>query len=151
MELEKVKKYFTIQEFVSKDVYDKYKEDAWQFICPMLLETLLIIRKELGKPMTINNWHKGGQFSQRGLRHNQSPLVKGKSAMYLSAHLMGKAVDFDVQGMSAVEVRNWLSNNSSILPCKIRLENLMDGKPISWVHLDVYQNEKNSKVYLFNV
>ncbi len=149
-----IQKYFKIQEFVSKKVYDKYRDDAWMFICPLLLHNLLVIRETLGKPITINNWHNGGKFSQRGLRSNLSAIFMSKfkrGRMYLSPHVMGKAVDFDVKGMGAEEVRMWLKANHKILPYKIRLEHKMNGKNINWVHLDVFNDLANNKVYEFNV
>ena len=152
--LEELKKYFSIKELVSESVYNKHGESAWKFICPMLIHTLLVIRKEIDKPITINNWANGGKFQQRGLRENTSNIVRSKTKskrLYLSAHTMGKAIDFDVKGMTAVEVREWLKNHYYILPYKIRLENEMNGKPITWVHADLFQEENNPKVYLFNV
>jgi hypothetical protein len=149
-----IKNYFFIEEFVSKKVFDKYGENAWQFLCPRLLYTILIIRKKLDRSITINNWHRGGKFSQRGLRSNLSSIFMSKfrkGRMYLSAHVMGRAIDFDVKGMTAEQVRLWLVEVEDILPYKIRLENKMNGKQISWVHLDVYWNEKNNHVYLFNI
>lgn len=151
---EKIKDYFSIKEFVNKKTYDKHGERAWMFIDPRLLRTLLIIREELGKPITINNWSSGGRFSQRGLRTNIGQIMMkmvARRKLYLSAHIMGRAVDFDVKGMAAVQVREWLVENGDLFPYKIRLENKMNGKPISWVHLDVFWSEKNPKVYLFNV
>lgn len=149
--IKQLKNYFKIEELVDETVYNTYGESAWRFFDVRLLDTLLFIRLELNKSMTINNWKWGGQFSQRGLRTNISPLVKSKTGLYLSAHLRGGAVDFDVKDMSAIEVREWLVSKSKQLPHKIRLENNMKGKPISWVHLDVDYEAKNPKVYLFDV
>lgn len=152
--LDKLKNYFSASEFVDSTVYKNYKENSFKFIDTDLLHCILIIREELGKPMTINNWKSGGKFSQRGLRTNISSIVKKKSQagrLYLSAHLFGRAVDFDVKGMSAEEVRMWIKDNPSLFPCKIRLEHKMKGNPINWVHLDTIDEDKNSKVYLFNV
>ena len=104
--LEKAKKYFNIKELVDKTVYDKHGERAWKFIDPLALECLIVVREGLGKPMTVSNWSYGGSFSQRGLRHNMSSLVKNKTYLYLSAHIFGKAFDFDVKGMTSVEVRS---------------------------------------------
>jgi len=149
-----IKKYFKIQEFVSKKVYSKYGEGAWQFMCPRLLHTMLIVRKELNKPITINTWANGGKFSQRGLRSNLSSIFMSKfkkGRMYLSAHVMGKAVDFDVKGMTAEDVRMWIKKNEKLFPYKIRLEHIMNGKPVNWVHIDVLWNKKNNHIYLFNV
>ena len=152
--IQRIKKYFKIEEFVNKKTASKYGEVSWQFLCPRLLHTMLIIREEIAKPITINTWHKGGRFSQRGLRTNIGQIVRKKTQrgiLYLSAHTMGKAVDFDVAGMSAEQVRMWIKANSIIFPYKIRLEHKMKGKNISWVHLDVFSKETNNKIYLFNV
>ena len=144
----RLKPYFSIEEFVSKPVFDKYGETAWRFFNSDLLETILFIREELGLGITINTWHKGGLFSQRGLRANLSYLVlqaSEKKRLYISGHTLGMALDFDVTGMSACEVRNWLVSIAELLPYKIRLEN-----NVNWVHIDVEDEPKNGKVYLFN-
>lgn len=47
--------------------------------------------------MTINTWHNGGGLSQRGLRCNMCPLVKDKKSVYISAHILGCAIDFNVK------------------------------------------------------
>ena len=149
-----IKKYFKIQEFVNKKTYDKYGETAWQFMCPRLLHTMLIIREGIGRPITINTWYKGGRFSQRGLRTNIGQIVikmVRRMKLYLSPHIMGRAVDFDVKGMTAEQVRIWIRTNQRLFPCKIRLEHKMKGKFISWVHIDVFWKKTNSKIYLFNV
>ena len=152
--LQGIKKHFCIQEFVSEKVYNKHGENSWQFLSPRLLHTMLVIREELDLSITINNWKWGGKFSQRGLRENTCSMVQKKNKSnktYLSAHVLGCAVDFDVEGMSANEVRDWLVKNQDKLPFKIRLERKLNGKYISWSHLDVYSNSKNDKVYLFDV
>lgn len=146
-----IRDYFCIEEFVDKTVFDKYGEAAWKFIDQSIIDCILVIREGLGKPMTINNWKWGGSFSQRGLRHNMSSLVKNKTRLYLSAHIFGKAVDFDVEGMTAVEVREWIAANADKFPCKIRLERNMKGNPISWVHLDTMSDDSKPKVYQFDV
>lgn len=150
MILEKIKKYFSIKELVDNEVFAKYGEDAWQFFTDDILETLLFIREGIGKPMTINN---GSNFTQRGLRTNQSPLVKGKVGIYLSAHILGRAFDFDVAGMDAEEVRSWIFEHKDALPYPVRLEhiNSKTNKPITWVHIDTINNRKGQKVYFFNV
>lgn len=148
---DRIKKYFQIHELVDEDVYNKWRESAWKFIDDKLIETLLVIREGLDKPMTINNWKWGGNFSQRGLRHNRSPLVIGKKGVYLSAHMLGKAADFDVKGMTAEEVREWIEENEDMFPHKVRLEHKLKGKIIGWCHIDVYDDPSNPKVYKFNV
>lgn len=128
-------KYFKAYELVDKEVYDKFGEDSLRFFDTRLLETLDWIREELGLPIYINNWKnwKGGIFfDERGLRHNRSDLVKPKKRIYLSGHVLGKAADFDVKGMTAQEVRDWLELNKERLPYPIRIE-----VGVNWVHIDV--------------
>ncbi len=152
--LKGIKIDFCIEEFVSPRVFKKYGESAWQFLDMRMLHTVYIVRELLGKSITINNWKWGGKFTQRGLRSNVGYIFKSKflkGVMYLSGHVLGKAVDFDVKGMTAVEVREWLVRNQKQLPYKIRLECKLNGKEITWTHLDLLYNERNDKVYRFNV
>lgn len=145
--IEALKKYFKITELVDKEVYAIHGERAWKFFDTDLLKALLIIRTKLGKPIYINR----DGLQQRGLRHNRSSMVVGKKNPYLSAHMMGKAIDFDVLGMDAEDVRLWIKKNFFLFDFKIRLEHKIKGKPISWVHLDTIDEEQNEKVYLFNI
>lgn len=144
----KILKYFKIEELVGPRTTQRYGDRALRFFDLRLLETIITARELLKKPITVNNWHNGGQFSQRGLRTNIQQIVKDKSdgnKLYISAHILGKALDFDVQGMTAGQVREWFVANSHLMPYKIRLE---DG--VTWVHLDVTWEDKNPPVYLFN-
>ena len=151
-----LKAFFSIDELVDKSTYKAHGDRAWKFFDTDLLHAILIIRVNLDKPMTINNWIKGGKFSQRGLRTNICSIVRKKTEslrLYLSAHVLGKGIDFDVSGMIAEDVRIWIKENKNLFPFKIRLEWKFNstGKAISWVHLDTFSEEKNPKVYLFNV
>lgn len=145
-----IKKYFTINELVGKRTVKKYGERAWRFLDHNTLHALLIVREGIGKSITVNS----GNTQQRGLRTNIQQLVRKKSLkdrLYISAHIQGKAFDFDVKGMTAEEVRNWCVTNSNLFPVKIRLEHRLNGNIISWVHLDTIWEAKNPTVYLFDV
>lgn len=129
-----ITKYFKVQELVCPHVYSRFGDTAIQFFDKGILDTLLFIREHIGMPIYINNWMWGGNKSQRGLRCNVCALVKEKTSLekpYLSAHLLGRGIDFNVKGMSAEEVRNWLEDMKNGLPCKIRVED-----EVSWVHID---------------
>lgn len=140
--------FFSVKELVCKHVYEKFGESAEKFLDDKLIETLNVIREKiLCAPMTVNSWHLGGTFTQRGLRCNLCELVKSKTKsdkIYVSAHVLGKAVDCTVDGMSAEEARKLIIEKQDLLPYPIRLE---DG--VSWLHIDVYNNGKGEKVYLF--
>jgi len=138
-------KYFKVYELVCPKVYNKFGFIALQFFDEKLLVTIDWIRETLNKPIIINNWFSGGNFDERGLRCIQCSIVRDKclsGQVYVSPHILGKAVDFDVEGMKAEEVRKWLILNRDSIPYPIRLEN-----NVSWVHLDVEDN--GTKIYLF--
>lgn len=138
----RLKKYFSIKELVCNDVYKKFGEGAWKYFDSRLLETLLILREDVFKlPITINN---GSNFVQRGLRCNLCQLVRDKKTVYLSAHIFGMAVDFDVKGLSAAQARKVIEQNIEKLPHTIRLE-----KDVNWVHLDVLDDMSGRKLVYF--
>lgn len=131
-----LKNNFNIKELVCPHCYNKFKENAWQFISTELLSVLYTLRYVIfNKPIIVNTYHKEGIFSQRGLRCNKCNLVKNKTDIYLSAHCFGKALDFSVDGVTSEDTRNAIIQNINKFEYPIRLEKDTDG----WVHIDVYQ------------
>ena len=131
----RIKLYFKPQDLVCQDVWRAHGERSWRFFDPRLIDDIVFIRLGLGKPITVNTWDFGGLYSQRGLRCNLCQLVASKTksgALYVSAHSQGMAVDFDIKGMSAEEVRKWIGQHAASLPHPCRLET-----GTSWVHMDV--------------
>lgn len=144
---ELIKQYFDLPELVCKDVHDKFGDKAWEFFDPRLIEDLFYIRHSLAKPIFVNSWQIGGTLSQRGFRCNLCSLVKAKTlqnALYVSAHAQGMAVDFDVKGMTAGDVRTWIKAHSELLPYPCRLE-----EGVNWVHLDVRTDGQKGRVTTF--
>ena len=138
--------YFSLDELVCEDVYNTYGKKAWMFFDPRLLITLDTIRDRIGKPIFVNNWQIHGTKDERGLRCFRCPEFKKhieNNEMYMSAHLLGKAVDFDVEGLLAEEVRLWIVAKRNWWPYHIRLE-----KGTTWVHLDTFDYSED-KVYIF--
>ena len=135
-------KYFQIRELVCEHTHSKWGERAWQFLDTNYLACLLIIRRDiLQLRMTCN--HDGA--NQRGLRCNRCELVRDKGSVYLSSHVLGKAGDFTVQGITAQEARSRIRNMAHLLPCPIRMEG-----GVSWLHFDVLpQYGITDKVYEF--
>lgn len=141
--VDEVKNYFKISELVCPDVYNKFGEGAWRFLDDRLLEALLIIRRDiLQAPMTINNGHT---FTQRGLRCNRCELVRKKNHPYLSAHVLGKGVDFDAKGFTAEQARKKIKENIDLFPFPIRLE-----EGCNWVHFDVIDSMNGKKLTTFS-
>lgn len=138
--------YFKLYELVCPEVYNKFGDMAWQFLDDRTVITMDWIRRTLNRPITINTWHDGGEFDERGLRCIQCKIVHDKclqGQIYVSPHILGKAYDFDVEGMDAAEVRVWIAINKEKLPYPIRLEN-----NVNWVHLDT--ENTGVKLQLFN-
>lgn len=135
-------KYFQIRELVCEHTHSEWGERAWQFLDTNYLACLLVIRRDiLQQPMTCNH----DEATQRGLRCNLCQIVKDKDKLYLSSHVLGKAGDFTVKGLTAQEARSRIWNNAHLLPCPIRMES-----GVSWLHFDVLpQFGITAKVYEF--
>ena len=134
--------YFQIRELVCDHTFSRWGERAWQFLDTNFLACLLIIRRDiLQAPMVCNH----DEADQRGLRCNRCELVKDKSSVYLSSHVLGKAGDFTVRGLTAQEARSRIRSMAHLLPCPIRLEG-----GVNWLHFDVLpQFGITDKVYEF--
>ena len=131
----RIKNYFHIKELVCPHIYDKFGEYSWQFFDPRLLETLLVIREKIDKPIIVNNYARGGSFDERGYRCNICSIPKEKTRLeklYMSAHCQGMAVDFNVDSMTTEEVHKWLKDNQILLPYPIRVEE----NTVDWIHID---------------
>ena len=135
-------KFFQIRELVCPHTHSKWGERAWQFLDTAFLHNLLVIRRDiLQAPMVCNH----GTHLQRGLRCNRCGLVAQKDAVYLSSHVLGKAGDFTVQGMTAQEARSRIRNSANLLPYPLRMEG-----GVTWLHIDVLpQFGINEKIYEF--
>lgn len=135
-------KYFQISELVCEHTHGKWGERSWQFLDTAFLHNLLVIRRDiLQAPMVCNH----GTQLQRGLRCNRCDLVKQKGCVYLSSHILGKAGDFTVQGMTAQEARSRIRNSANLLPYPLRMEG-----GVNWLHFDVLpQFGIDAKVYEF--
>lgn len=146
--IDALKKYFDVREFVCKHTYDKFGEKSWQFLDTEILHTILVLRRDiLKRGMICNNWHTGGQYTQRGLRCNICQLVKDKTLknrIYLSSHCNGAGFDFTIIGMTAEEARKCIEQNSHLLPYPVRMEDR-----VNWLHIDCYDTMTGVKVTRF--
>lgn len=136
-------KYFSLKELVCPHVIAKYGERSWQFLDSRLIYTIDTFRERIGRRVFVNT----GDLTQRGLRCAKCEIVKAKieaGELYMSAHVMGKAFDCNVEGMEADEVRLWIAKRPGFFPYSIRLET-----GITWVHLDTYPNPTTEKIYFF--
>ena len=135
-------RFFQVRELVCSHVFSKWGERSWQFLSTDYLHNLLVIRRDiLQMPMMCN--HDGAE--QRGLRCNMCKMVKEKKAAYLSSHILGRAGDFSVQGLTAQEARSRIRTMQNLLPYPMRMEG-----GVSWLHIDTLpQFGIEAKVYEF--
>lgn len=143
-----IKDFFDLQEIVCPEVYTKYGQLAWLFFDSRLLATMLALRQRLDKAIYVNNWTEGGTDTQKGFRCIQCAEVKDyikDNVLYVSEHMTGQAWDFQVEGLHAEEVRQYIIKNKNLWPYPIRLE-----AGVSWIHLGTRNDGSVSKVILFN-
>ncbi|SEA21673.1 hypothetical protein SAMN05660964_01139 [Thiothrix caldifontis] len=130
-------KYFKIHELVPPAVLKEKGEAAWELLDERLLETLDQLREHYG-PITVNNYHWGGQRKWSGLRTKESPDYK----LY-SQHTFGRAADCLFKHTTAEEVRKDILAKCSDSDFKwinaIEME-------VSWLHVDVRNCERIKKV-----
>lgn len=122
--------HFEVPELVPPDIYKSMGEGALILMDDRILYIADFVREHFDAPVTINNWLHGGQFSQRGFRTTTG--LPGE--VVHSEHAYGRAIDFDVEGLTADEVRKEILENASAgeFPMISGME-----VGISWVHLDV--------------
>lgn len=140
--IRQLKRYFQVSELVCNHTHAKWGEKSWQFLDTDFLHCLLVIRRDIIQmPMICNH----DEAHQRGLRCNRCDLVREKKNAYLSSHVLGKAGDFTIPGITAQEARSRIRNHANQLPGPIRMEG-----GVSWLHFDVLpQYGITQKVYEF--
>lgn len=120
--------HFDVKELVSESVYNRFGQDALMLLRPELLMTLDKIRERYNKSVTVNTWSFGGKLYFRGYR----PFDCTVGARY-SQHRLGNAADFDVDGMTADEVRADIIK----YPNAIHFANITCIEAnVNWVHID---------------
>lgn len=148
--IQRLSKYFDIQELVCKHTYERFGRFSWQFLDTEILHTVLVLREDILKVgMICNDYKFGGKHTQRGLRCNICPLCKEKTLknqIYLTAHANGAGMDFVFgvkSGMTAAKARQLIKANKHLLPFNVRIE-----KDVTWLHIDCY--DTGEKVNEFN-
>lgn len=134
----KANKYFTVEELVSKEVYELLGDEAIKLFDPKALEVLEDVREILDVPLICNNWRSGGSRDDCGYRDLKCSVGASKSA-----HKTGQAFDLVSNVLSANEMRNRIQLCAHMLRHNIRME---DG--VNWLHIDV-KNTTSQKIITF--
>jgi Peptidase M15 len=134
-------KYFSVRELVPLEIYTEMGDGAIILLDDRILRVLDEVREHFDVPVTVNNWHLGGPFKQRGLRTEQVP---GGAAH--GAHFYGRAADFDVMNMTAEQVRHEILANQQENDFSL-ITGMETGIP--WVHLDVANRYSSNGIVQF--
>ena len=128
----KVSAYFDIREFVPKIIWSTFGENSIWYIRPEIIQLADFYREWFEASVTINDWHIGGQFQNRGYRTPNS-----KVGSTYSQHKMGCAFDCTVKGLTANKVREEILDHQEEF-IKAGLTALEDGffAP-TWIHSDI--------------
>lgn len=125
-------KHFDIQEFVPKAIYDLYGAKAQWFINPKVVAIAEFIREEFELPVTINNWHVGGKFQERGYR-----VPTTQTGARYSQHKFGNAIDINIKGIPSPELADWIIAEFPTLK-GLGLSTIESPKDTpTWTHIDV--------------
>lgn len=133
-------RFFRVEELVDKATFSIFGDNAKTLFRPVLLFTIEQIRKRFEKPLIINNWSFGGEYQYRGYR----PANYKHCSLY-SQHRFGNAVDFNIDGVTATEVREDIKNNPLI---STYYYITAVEKDVSWVHID-FRNYDKEKLGIF--
>lgn len=131
---------FVPQELVCPITFKRFGKNSIRYIDPRLISVLNVLRAEIDEPMTVNNWHIGGNFVGSGLRVHGS-----KHWSQFSAHSFGMAIDARGSEWDTEVVRRAIIDGDIVLPHPVRVE--LD---VSWLHIDV-MNNTDSPVITFGV
>lgn len=119
----KLKKYFHIEEFVSKEYFESFPEETlWCIFDTNLLKGILWVREKTGLKITINNWKWGGSRVDSGFRGQGS-----NTGAKLSGHRLGRCADLIAADMAKLRI--------ACMECPYFTEIEAEKHTPGWVHV----------------
>jgi len=136
----KVSNNFVIQEFIPPQIYSMFgggERCLWYIDRRIILATQLL-RDILGSPLTANNWHTGGPYSERGYR-----IPNTKTGAKFSQHKFGRAVDLSSDKYTPAQMLEAMrANFDKFKEIGILTVENLEFTP-TWLHMDCRQPLSN--------
>jgi hypothetical protein len=126
----KLTENFILQEFVPKEIYEKYGETSIRFISEKLPTIAQGVRDYFDKSVTINDWKWGGNYNYSGFR----PSNCGVGATN-SAHKRGMAIDVKIKGIDSLEVQENVKKSFDYFN-SLGITSMEEGT-VGWTHLSM--------------
>lgn len=127
----KVSNNFDLVEYMPKAVFEQFGNRCTWFLDTKLINVVQLLRDQYG-PITINDWHQGGNYEYSGFR----PQWSSVGAAY-SQHRFGRAADLKFANHTVKEVYEDIIDNKRIWLERglTTLENVRHTP--TWLHIDV--------------
>jgi hypothetical protein len=124
--------HFYLDEFVPRKLVQVYGNNARWFVSDWQIIVAEFIREYFGgRPMTINNWYRGGRLHNRGTRTPNTTV----GSLY-SQHKLAMAIDFSIKELSSPEIYDRiLADQKSFLLMGITTMEHIAFTP-TWIHID---------------
>ena len=133
-------KHFTLEEFeksqtaTRKGIINKAGSGEIKNLGDLCYEVLEPVRAKFDKPVTITSGYRSPELSE---------AIGSKAT---SQHCLGEAADFEIAGVSNLQVALWIENNVDF--DQLILEFWKEGEPNSgWIHVS-YKDGSNRKQVL---
>ena len=136
-------KHFTLEEFeksqtaTRKGIKNKAGSGEIKNLGDLCYEVLEPVRAKFDKPVTITSGYRSPELSE---------AIGSKAT---SQHCKGEAADFEIAGVSNLQVALWIKNNVDF--DQLILEFWKEGEPNSgWVHVSYSNNSNRKQVLTFD-
>lgn len=123
---------FYLDEFIPPDIYNERGAKAISLIDVRIVMAAQYLRGIIDKPIICNNWWRGGQFRERGLRRGDT-----KTGARWSQHKYGRGLDFHVIGMTPQQIQSVILQSEEMFISHQWITVMEDVRDTpTWVHID---------------
>lgn len=142
----KISPHFVLEEFINPADFELHKEESINLIDKKLIDIIEFVRTDTGLPITINNWHTGGQYHESGLREKNT-----KTGAPKSAHKIGKAIDPKIKGWGGQEWYEYVKKNAKKL-YNLGLRRIEDRSiATTWCHMETKEHGEPNVIQIIDL